>query len=285
MDCPGVNVEAISGGLGAEITGLDLSAPTDEQFGFLHQTLLDSLVVVIRDQSLSPAQHLALGRRFGSLNTHEFVRGLPEHPEIIEVIKEADESGYNFGGTWHSDISFLPEPSMASLLYAKEVPARGGDTLFANMYRAYETLSARMQNLLAKLNGVHSPKEIYSASSSRSDRRAGRSRSMTMVNQERAYGETVHPVVRTHPETGRKLLYVNPNFTVRFEGMTAKESQSLLTFLFEHQRKPEFICRVSWAPDTLTIWDNRCTQHLAINDYDGFRRRMHRVTVNGDRPF
>lgn len=278
-------IAPISGSIGAEVFGLDLRQIDDKSFQLLHGSLMKHLVLVVRDQKLSPEQHLRVGRYFGSLNVHDFVAGMAEYPEIIEVIKEPEDSGYNFGGTWHSDVSFLEEPSMASLLYAKELPDSGGDTMFANMYLAYDTLSKGLRELLTDMRAVHSASEIYSQNSRRSDKRAGRSRSMTIVNQDKAVGEVYHPVVRTHPETGRKLLYVNSNFTQRFEGMTDAESKPLLRYLYEHMKRPEFTCRVRWLPDTLIVWDNRCTQHLAVSDYDGYRRHMHRVTVNGDRPY
>ena len=280
-----VQVTPISGGLGAEIVGMDLRHLDDVGFTFLREAMLEHLVLVVRDQQLSPEDHLRVGRWFGSLNIHDYVAGMAGYPEIIEIIKEPDDTGYTFGGTWHTDVSFLEEPSMASLLYAKELPASGGDTLFSNMYLAYENMSEGLRQLLGTMRAVHSPKEIYSRTSRRSDRRAGRSRSMSIVNQDDASSEVCHPVIRTHPDTGRRLLYVNGNFTLRFENMTVAESRSLLRYLFAQVERPEFTCRVQWQPGSLVIWDNRCTQHLAVGDYDGSRRHMHRVTVNGDRPY
>tara|TARA_B100000029_G_scaffold9966_1_gene10878 strand:+ start:387 stop:1247 length:861 start_codon:yes stop_codon:yes gene_type:complete len=278
-------IKPLSGALGAEVTGVQLAELVDRNsFGMIREALLEHLVLVVRDQHLTPEQHLSVGRALGTLNVHDFVEGLSDYPEIIEIVKEPEDNGYTFGGTWHTDVSYLERPSMASLLYAKEVPASGGDTLFANTYLAYETLSEGMKRMLESLRAVHSPKEIYSIVSKRGDRRAANQKSMSFQNPEQAFGEVIHPVIRTHPETSRKLLYVNGNFTLRFEDMSIEESRPLLEYLFAHLSRPEFSCRVRWHPDTLTIWDNRCTQHLAIGDYDGSRRRMHRVTVNGDRP-
>ena len=281
-----IEVIPIGGAIGAEVTGVDLSRPLDEAtFSEVRHALLEHLVIVFRDQVMSQEEHKAFGRRFGTLNVHDYVAGLPDHPEIIEIAKEADYGGYNFGGTWHSDVSYLEQPSLASILYAKEVPPRGGDTLFTNAYLAYETLSDGMRRMLDELRAVHSAGEVYGAGSPRGVERAGQSSRMRVRPDESAYAEVVHPVVRTHPDTGRRLLYVNYNFTTRFEDMSVEESAPLLGFLFLHLQRPEFGVRVRWRENTVTMWDNRCTQHLAVNDYQGFRRRMHRVTIDGDRPY
>lgn len=279
-----IEVSPLTGALGAEIRGVDLSSDLDDEtFDEVRRAWLEHLVIFFRDQRLTPEQHLAFGRRFGTLNVHDFVPGLAGHPEIMEIVKDTPDRGYNFGGVWHSDVTYLEEPAMGSILYALETPPYGGDTLFANMYLAYESLSAGLRTVLDGLSAVHSARSSYSPVGRQARRETG-SVSMKVDIKETALQETTHPVVRTHPETGRRLLYVNPNFAVRFAGMTEAESAPLLQYLYRHQQRPEFSCRFRWSPLAVAFWDNRCTQHFAINDYHGFRRRMHRVTVNGDRP-
>jgi taurine dioxygenase len=276
-----IDVKPISGALGAEINGVDLARPLDnEVFSEVHQAFLDHQVIFFRDQRLTPEQHLDFSRMFGELNRHAYVKGLEGFPEIMELRKEKEETE-NFGGLWHSDVTFLEKPALGSVLYGREIPECGGDTLFANMYLAYETLSPGMKNLLAGLTAMHSASHFYG-------RRSGFYRdsgSMRVKHTEEAETEVEHPVVRTHPETGRKALYVNSAFTVRFAGMSEQESKPLLTYLYEHAARPEFTCRFRWRKDSMAFWDNRCTQHYALNDYHGHRRVMHRVTINGDRPF
>jgi taurine dioxygenase len=275
-----IAVKPIAGALGAEIEGVDLSEPLDNaSFAAVHQALLEHLVIFFRDQHLTAEQHLAFGRRFGTLNVHDFVAGMPRHPEIIEVRKEPGETE-NFGGGWHSDVSYLEKPALGSILYAKDVPDHGGDTLFANMYLAYETLSDGMKRLLGGLKAVHSAGRFYGPSST-----YFRDASMQLLYSPEAEHEMEHPVVRTHPETGRKGLYVNSGFTTRFAGMTVEESTPLLKFLFDHAARPEFTCRFRWQKNSIAFWDNRSVQHYALNDYQGQRRVMQRVTVDGDRPF
>jgi taurine dioxygenase len=271
-------VEKIAGALGAEIGGLDLSRDLDDaEVAFIRQALLDHLVVFFRDQELTPAALAAFGRRFGTLARYPFVEGLPEISEVIEV-KKLEHERVNFGGIWHSDTTYLQEPPMASMLFALEVPPVGGDTLFANMVAAYEALSEAMKKLLSGLKAVNSS-DMADVTRTREDRIAS--------NPGKARGEkfeAAHPVVRTHPETGRKALYVNRAHTVRIDGMTREESANLLAFLYDHQAKPEFTCRFQWRRGSLAFWDNRCAQHNPINDYHGYRRRMHRITLAGDRP-
>jgi taurine dioxygenase len=280
-----ITAKPVSGALGALIEGVDLSHDLDNQTASdVHQALLDHCVIFFRDQRMTPEQHLRLGRRFGTLNVHEFVDAMPGHPEILVVAKhEADTK--NFGGGWHSDVTYLDEPALGSILYALEVPEYGGDTMFANQYMAYETLSPGMQRLLDGLVAVHSARHIYGVGADNDYARLKGLSAMTIRRSEAAHRETEHPVVRTHPETGRKGLYVNRNFTVRFKDMTVEESRPLLNFLWEHAVKPEFTCRFRWETGSIAFWDNRCVQHYALNDYHGQRRVMHRVTVNGDRPF
>jgi taurine dioxygenase len=273
-----MKVEPIAGALGAEIGDVVLSADLDAAtVGKIRRALLDHLVIFFRGQDLTPAQLVAFARRFGTLSRYPFVAGLDAHPEIIEVAKREDER-VNFGGIWHSDTTYLQEPPMGSLLLAREVPQAGGDTLFANMYLAYETLSDGMRRLLDRLLGVSS-----SAKADVTRTREERIRT-SPSGQAREQFLAEHPVVRTHPETGRKALYVNIAHTVRFKDMSEAESAPLLDFLFRHQVRPEFTCRFRWTPGALAFWDNRATQHNPINDYHGHRRIMHRVTLAGDRP-
>jgi taurine dioxygenase len=278
-------VAPLAGGLGAEIQGIDLARPMDDAtFEQVQRAFLEYCVLFFREQDITPDQHKSFASRFGALNIHPFIAGLADHPEVMEFVKEPNESGYNVGGTWHSDTTFLEKPALGSLLYAHEVPPYGGDTIFANMYLAYETLSSAMQRMLEGLRAIHSAENSYGKGGS-FDRNQGKGQAaMSIEIDSKQIDEVSHPVVRTHPQTGRKALYVNPNFTRRFEDMTNEESRPLLDFLYAHQQKPEFTCRFSWQRHSLAFWDNRCTQHLAVNDYDGFRRRMQRVTVDGDRP-
>lgn len=268
----------LAGALGAEIHGVDLAADlSDEMVAALRQALLDRLVIFFRDQDLPPARFLALAKRFGTPNEYPFVKGLDGYPEVIAVTKLPHET-VNFGGVWHSDTTYLREPPMATLLVAREVPPVGGDTLFANQYLAYESLSDRMLQLLRSLHGVSS-----SAKADASRTREDRIRSDGTAEPRKLLIEE-HPAVRTHPETGRKALYVNVAHTVGFAGMTEEESTPLLSFLFRHQIRPEFTCRFRWQPGSLAIWDNRCAQHYAMNDYHGHKRVMHRITLGGDKP-
>jgi len=273
-----MKIEPIAGALGAEIGGIDLAGDLgDERIAAIRRALLDHLVIFFRDQHLTPAQFLAFARRFGALAEYPFVTGLADYPDIIEVAKLENER-VNFGGIWHSDTTYLDEPPMGSMLLAREVPATGGDTLFANMYLAYETLSDGMRRLLDGLVGISS-----SAKADVSRTREDRIRTSS-GEQPRRHFLAQHPVARTHPETGRKALYVNVAHTIGFEGMSEAESAPLLDFLFRHQVRPEFTCRFRWAAGSLAFWDNRATQHNPINDYHGKRRIMHRITLAGDRP-
>ena len=254
---------------------------SDATIGEIRGALLQHHVIFFRDQHLSPEQHLAFGKRFGELQVHDFVEGLADNQEILEVRKEADETR-NFGGGWHTDVSYLERPALGSVLYAHQVPEYGGDTLFANQYLAYETLSDGMKAMLGGLTAIHSARRPYGPNAARAQDYGPSS--MRFIFSEAAHDETEHPVVRTHVETGRKSLYVNRTFTIRFKDMTEAESAPLLDYLCDHAVRPEFTCRFRWQPGSIAFWDNRCVQHNAINDYHGQRRVMHRVTIEGERP-
>lgn len=271
-----IEVHPIAGALGAEVRGVDIAqALAPAVVAEIRRAWLEHLVIFIPDQKLTPRTQLEFARRFGEPMEYPQLKGLPEHPMITPVIKLEHER-VNFGGVWHSDTTYLERPPMASMLYAVETPPHGGDTMFANQYLAYESLSDRLKTLLAGLTGINSSTKAE-VTRSREDRlrEAG-------VQHKALIGE--HPVVRTHPETGRKALYVNAGHTTQFKGFTAEESAPLLDFLFRHQVKAEFTCRYRWRPGALAFWDNRCAQHYPVNDYHGYRRVMHRVTLAGDVP-
>jgi len=273
-----IEAEPLAGALGGIIRGIDLKDAVDETtIATIRRIWLEYGVVFFPDQNLSEGQFLAFAKRFGAVVEYPFMKGLDGFPEIIPVVKLEHER-INFGGVWHSDTSYLEIPPMATMLIAREVPPRGGDTLFANMYLAYETLSEGMRRLLDGLAAVNS-----SAKAGVSRTREDQLRANARADAKAEY-EAEHPVVRTHPETGRKALYVNAGHTVRFRDMTEKESAPLLSFLFTHQVRPEFTCRFRWQPGSIAFWDNRCTQHNPINDYHGYRRVMHRITLAGDKP-
>ncbi len=277
-----ITVSPIAGSLGAEIHGggapLDLATASDETIAEIRQAWLSHLVVFFRDQSLDGDQFLAFAKRIGTPARYPFVPGLDGYPEIIAVLKRAHETT-NFGGIWHSDTAYLPDPPMATMLLAREIPPFGGDTLFANQYAAYEALSPAMRTMLDPLEAVNS-----SALADVSKTREDRLRDLDGNDVAPQNYESIHPVVRTHPETGRKSLYVNIAHTARFDGMTEEESKPLLQFLFHHQVKAEFTCRFRWEVGSMAMWDNRCAQHNPINDYHGYQRLLHRITLQGDTP-
>lgn len=271
-----IEIHCAGGTIGAEIRGVNLAGELPgDTIAAIRRALLDHLVVFFRDQDLTSGQYRAFAARIGTPIEYPFVPGIQSFPEITPVLKRPDQT-VNFGGVWHSDTTYLPEPPMATLLLAREVPAAGGDTEFANQYLAYETLSAGMKTVLAELRGI-ARSDKAEASRTREDhgRKPGTGKELLTAE---------HPVVRTHPETGRKALYVNIAHTARFAGMTEDESMPLLRFLWRHQTRPEFTCRFSWSRGSLALWDNRCAQHQAINDYQGKLRLMHRITLAGDVP-
>ena len=271
-----IEVQPVAGSLGAEIRGVNVAAaPGDEVIAEIRQAFHDHLVIFFRDQKLTPHEQLAFARRFGEPMEYPQLKGLPECPLITPVLKLEHER-VNFGGVWHSDTTYLTRPPMASMLYALEIPPYGGDTLFANQYQAYETLSDGLRKALDGLTAINSSTKA-DASKTREERLKDAGVEVKVL-----VGE--HPVVRTHPETGRRALYVNIGHTTHFKGWTEEESRPLLEYLWHHQVRPEFTCRFRWQPGSIAFWDNRCVQHNAVNDYQGFRRVMHRVTLAGDTP-
>ena len=266
----------VSPALGAEIGGVDLSQSLgDDVIAEIRQAWLEYRVVFFRDQDITPEQHLAFARRFGDLVAYPMVKGLDDYPEIAPVIK-LEHQTVNFGGIWHSDTTYLPQPPMGAILVARELPPKGGDTLFANMVMAYEALPEAMKERLSGLIAINSSAKDHVAKS-----REDRQKDMDDVPEPLS---AEHPAVRTHPETELKSLYVNRGHTVGFKGMAEDESAPLLEELFEHQTRGEFTCRFQWRPGSIAFWDNRSAQHNPINDYHGHKRVMHRITLAGDVP-
>ncbi len=274
-----ISVRPLAGALGAEIGGLDLRAPLgNRQRDELHRAFLAYCAIYVRGQQLEPADLLRYCRYFAEPAEYPFVEGIPGYPQIFELRKEPDQSE-NVGGAWHSDTTYLAKPPIGTMLYAREVPDYGGDTMVANQYLAYETLSPGMRRMLDGLTGVYSVR----MNGGRSGRAENRYMRMRYTDNAAAY-EAEHPVVRTHPETGRKALYISTRHTIRFKGMTEEESRPLLEFLQAHCTRPEFTARIRWEKGTVAIWDNRCCQHFAINDYQGKRRVMWRLPVGAETP-
>jgi taurine dioxygenase len=274
-------IEPLAGALGAEVRGIDLRVADDAAWQRVREVFLEYAVLVFRDQQLEPADLMRVGERWGEPCHYPFVTGIDGFPFIFEVVKEESET-VNFGGNWHSDTTYLAKPPLATLLHALETPKRGGDTLFSNTYAAYDALSEGMRTMVDKLVGVNSASLKVTGGRRKMHSTIG---GMKTHDMEKADDyESEHPVVRTHPDTGRKALYLSRSHTLHFRDMTEAESRPLIDFLQAHQTRPEFTCRVRWSPGTLTVWDNRCTQHCAINDYHGQRRRMRRLTVGAQTP-
>jgi len=272
-----IRVEPLSQSVGAEVTGIELNvALPDVAMAEIRHAFGEYGVVFFHDQHLTPEQHVAFAERFGPININRFFATVPGYPMIAEVRKEPEQRR-NIGNGWHTDHSYDQAPAMGSMLYAREVPKTGGDTLFASMYAAYDSLSDGLKATLNSLRACHSSRHVFGPEGqARQGDLAGR-----IGNPELATQDAVHPVVIRHPETGRKALYVNPGFTLRFEGWTEDESRPLLDYLYNHAVRPEFTCRFHWRKGSLALWDNRSTWHFAVNDYDGERRHMHRVTIEG----
>jgi taurine dioxygenase len=278
-----MHIRPVAPACGAEIVGIDLVRAPQHEFDRVVDALGEHGVVFVRAQQLTPDQQLDVTRRFGTILRVPYIKHLDEYPDIIAVLKEADERAIStFGGTWHSDFSFLPTPPSYTLLYAIEVPSVGGDTVWSSQYAAYDALSVGMKRLVDPLYAVQT---AWPHGTRGPGPNAAVSRSIGMVrNDPSADVEVEQPVVRVHPVTGRRALFVNPVYTQRFVDMTEEESRPLLQFLFANATRAEFTCRLQWTPGTLAVWDNRCLLHLAINDYDGSRRLLHRTTVAGERP-
>jgi taurine dioxygenase len=276
-----MNVERLPGSFGVTVRDVDLAQMNAAQFAEVEALFLEHELLTFPDQQLDPQTLKALGRRFGELDVHPFIRSLEAHPEVLAIVKEPEETT-NFGGGWHSEVSFYERPAMATMLYAVEVPRSGGDTLVASQTLAYDALSPGMRHFLDGLTAIHSGERVYGPGGAYQGRTGARGTAVTI--SEDAAQRVAHPVVRVHPVTGRRSLYVNPAFTLSICGLRRAESDALLGFLFEHCVKAEFCSRIRWQAGTLTLWDNRCTQHYALNDYPGERREMLRVVVRGDRP-
>lgn len=267
-----ISVEPLTGSIGAEISNVDLRDLDDELVAEIQHAWMDHKVLFFRDQQLDQGQHVAYGRALGELEIHPFVEQAPEHPEII--VLESTPDKFVAAEYWHSDVTFRASPPLGSVLYGRVIPSHGGDTCWANMELAYELLPDTVKEQIDGAYAVHSYVKPFGKG---------------MTDQERAealekYPDQKHPVVRTHPVTGAKSLFVNRTFTLTIDGMTPDESRDLRYKLYEQATIPEVQCRFRWRPDSIAQWDNRCTQHYAVPDYGGFSRRVERVTLVGDRP-
>ena len=274
-----LEVRPISGALGAEVSGVDLGRLDDAGVAGVRRALLDHGVIFFRNQSFDAEQHKALARRFGDIFVHPNYAGTQADPEVVMIRREPGDTKI-VGEDWHTDTTMMAEPPMGAILFAIETPPYGGDTLFSSQTLAYDALSDGMKRLVGGLRAVHTDRLVAGPAARMNERRS------TKVREDDAWRETVnvHPVVRTHPETGRKCLFVNRSYTVAFEGMTEEESAPLLNYLMEHGHRPEFTCRFRWTDGAVAFWDNRCVKHLAIKDSGPFRRFMRRVQIAGNKP-
>lgn len=276
MDAQQMMVMPVSGAVGAEVRGIDISRPLPAvTVAALRAALAEHGVLFFRDQALTEAQHIAFAEQFAKININRFFRAVEGWPQIAEVRKEPEQTK-NIGGGWHTDHSYDDIPALGSLLYAREVPPSGGDTIFASMFAAYDALSDGLKRTLEGLRAVHSSRHVFGTQAKRGDDLKDR-----LGNAEAATQDAVHPMVIRHPISGKKALYVNRGFTTHIEGWTVEESKPLLEYLYQHGARPEFSCRFNWAPGSMAFWDNRATWHLAVNDYQGHRRLMHRITLEG----
>ena len=271
----GITVEP-QGAVGAEVSGVDLNCLDEATLAELREAHAQYSVLFFRNQQLTPEAHIALAQGWGEINVNRFFTPVENYPQIAEVRKEPDQK-FNIGGGWHTDHSYDQIPALGSLLYAKEVPTTGGDTLFAGCGAAFDTLSEGIKDTLRTLRAVHSSRHVFGQSAAMPDDVTG-----LFTNADQATQDAVHPVVIRHPLSGREILYVNPGFTTHIEGWSIQESAPLLEFLYGHIARPEHTCRFHWQPGSLAFWDNRATWHLAVNDYHGQRRLMHRITVEGE---
>ena len=271
-----IEVVPVSGGVGVEVHNVDIKSGIDAgTFDELRAAFVEHGLIFLRDQDITPDEHIAFAERWGEININRFFPRLDGYDQIATVTKEPDQTT-NIGGGWHTDHSYDHVPAMGSILIARETPPVGGDTLFACMYTAYDTLSDGLKQTLEDIKAVHSSRHIFGEQSSYRDTMKDR-----FSNPEDATQDAVHPVVITHPESGRKALYVNPGFTLHFDGWTEAESKPLLDYLYAHAVQLEHTTRFQWAPGSIAFWDNRCTWHYALNDYHGTRREMHRITIEG----
>ncbi len=262
--------------MGVEILDIDLTKDlSEETFSEIRNAFVDHGLIFFRDQHLSPKEHLKFAKRWGEININRFFAKVDGYEEIAEVRKNVDQE-INIGGAWHTDHSYDQIPAMGSILLAKETPKTGGDTLFANMYKAYEDLSEGLKKTLENMNACHSSRHVFGAHAGYAEASNNR-----IGNAELATQDAIHPVVITHPESKSKALYVNPEFTINFEGWSKEESKPLLDYLTEHSTRDENITRFKWKPGSIAFWDNRCTWHYALNDYPGQKRLMHRITLEG----
>ncbi len=275
-----ISVRKLTPAIGGVIEGADLSKPLDDgQVAEIRAALLDRKVIFFEDQHISAVQHRDFAARFGELHTHPLYPGVPEAPEMFVLDNHASNPTDN--DAWHTDVTFIETPPLGAILYAKLLPDDGGDTCWANMQAAYEGLSKPLQRFLAELDAVHDFNRGF-PQAGRVAQQAGKDKASKALE---AHPPVIHPVVRTHPETGADGLFVNYGFTDRIKGLRRGESDALLNMLFVHVQKPEFQCRWRWKPNSIAFWDNRITQHYAVNDYLPNRRVMHRATILGDRPY
>jgi taurine dioxygenase len=269
---------------GAAITGVDLSSSlSEEETATIRQAWLRHRVVYFPNQVMSHDQLETFSQLIGPFGNDPYVQSIDSHEHIVEVRREPAEDVPLFGGTWHSDWSFQQTPPNATILHGKVIPAVGGDTHYADGVRAYQSLDASMRQKLEGLTAIHSARKPYSHEGVKAG--GGDRRSMTLLPSDEALNTQLHPLVRTHPETGQKALWVNPLYTIGIEGFSDEDAEVLLTELFEHMKKPRFIYRHRWEANMLGIWDNRCVMHSAQGGYAGYRRVLHRLTVAGTKPY
>ena len=278
-----IETRRIAGSLGAEVSGVNLaeSLPS-EVLAEIRSALLENLVIFFRNQDMTPDRLLRFARNWGEIHRHPYIAGMPDYPEVLELAKRPGDKR-NFGGDWHTDQMFAPQPAMGTMLWASQVPDAGGDTLFSNQYLAYEALSDGMKKLIAGIRGM-CVGDKKKGGQTRATVNAATISMTTLEPPPDMPRVSPHPLVRTHPETGRKSLYIGGHVHY-LENMTEEESAPLVSYLYRHSQRPEFTCRFRWEKGSLAFWDNRCTMHFAINDYPPDARIMHRVTIRGDEPF
>ncbi len=276
-----MELELLSGACGAEISGLDLCDTSEKNINKIKDLLFEHKVIFFRNQDINQQDHINLSKCFGTIEKHAYVKGLPENPEILRIVKEPYEKN-NWGENWHSDVSYNLEPTQAVILKSQEIPPTGGDTMFSNMELAWEYLDTNIKNQIINKKAIHS--SLGAAFFVENfDGMEGRDTDLKEYSNE-------HPIVRTHPITGKKILYVNWTYTKSIVGVDKKQSDNLLAMIFKHQERLEFTCRFKWTKNSVAIWDNRSVIHYAIADYFpnrglGYKRIMDRVAIKGERPF